>query len=664
MTDFYTVLRSALDKVGAADNEQRDRVYEHVREVMVRKLRNHRPPVGETEIASRVVSFEAAIDRIESEIADDEQAAIADGSFERREQLQQVGEYQPAGYDEEIDPGEPYADGSPISDVDAEWGDDRYADPDIAHSPDSPGELAPLEVGPEAPEPMWGVPAIDMAWDESREQWRDARRPPDPFANDVEVGDREGTRPAGRADRPSAGRSGGLSRWAKLSQRRSKSPPPRSAPDGDSDEDFVVQTPRSGRRRPGSSSRVRGWFGRLWPAPRRRPDLDDREERNRSDGDGRRGRRATSGSVDRRRRSKARAKKDEARAQRRGRNKESDDDPIAELARQLQASRGGYERSEPLLLEPPPASSTGGLFLPSPDRFENNEQEEQRPQEPPRRRRGRLFGGAGAGERLPDGAPADPPNSLGMDASEPFESEDEPRIRRRGRSRRTHENRGVGRARSSAAAGRPIRRSGRRGLWIGVVFVFGAGIIAWSASVFLPVLFPSDPDSETAPPPPAPAAETLEAPATPLVVSGGGIVMFDGGDPSVFEGAADNPTNYLPDVGGGIVRITSTINSGGARLAIGRDAANNLAGHQVRLVMEARGTPDQAAAAVRLAYQQDLIILDWRLARLIGDFAIITATWTVPSREVDGTDFLIIEPGVAGDGTAIDVRSIRFELLD
>ncbi|MHA1560263.1 MAG: hypothetical protein ACTSWI_06285 [Alphaproteobacteria bacterium] len=200
------------------------------------------------------------------------------------------------------------------------------------------------------------------------------------------------------------------------------------------------------------------------------------------------------------------------------------------------------------------------------------------------------------------------------------------------------------------------------------MFVFGAGIIAWSASVFLPVLFPSDTDSETTraqpAPAPAPAAETQAAPAAPLVVSGGGIVMFDGGDPSVFEAAADNPTNYLADVGGGVVRITSTINSGGARLAIGPDAANSLAGHQVRVVMEARGTPDQAAAAVRLAYQQDLIILDWRLARLIGEFAVITATWTIPGRVAEGTDYLLIEPGVAGDGTAIDVRSIRFELLD
>ena len=195
--------------------------------------------------------------------------------------------------------------------------------------------------------------------------------------------------------------------------------------------------------------------------------------------------------------------------------------------------------------------------------------------------------------------------------------------------------------------------------------VFGAGILAWSASVFLPVLFLSDPESETTPAQSVatPAAEPQAAPVAPAVVSGG-ISMFDGGDPSVFEAGADNPINYLADVGGGIVRITSTINSGGARLVIGPDAANSLSGHQVRVVMEARGTPDQAAAAVRLAYQQELIILDWRLARLIGEFAIITATWTVPNREAAGTDYLIIEPGVAGDGTAIDIRSIRFELLD
>jgi len=665
MTDFYTVLRSALDKVGAADSEQRDRVYEHVREVMVRKLRNHRPPVGETEIASRVVSFEAAIDRIESEIAEEEQAAIADSSLVHSERLQQVGGYHPAGYDEGLGPSESYDDGGPISDADSDRGDDRYADPDIPHSPESPGELAPLEAGPEAPEPMWGVPAIDMAWDETREQWRDARRPPDPFANDANVRVSEGSKSTGRAGRPSAGRPGGLIRWAKMSRRGGNAPPPstESPPDGEPDEDFIVQTARSRRRRPGGRVRVRGWFGQLWPTSRRRPELDDKEDRDKSDGGERLGRRGASGSADRRRRSKARVKKDEARAQRRGRTKESDDDPIAELARKLKASRGGYERSEPLLLAPSPASNASGRFLPSPERIEENEQEEQHSQEPPRRHRGRLFGGAGGGETIPDEGPATAPTPLGLDVSEQFEPEDEPRIRRRARSRRgARENRGARRAQTTAASGQPLQRRGRRGLWIGIVFVLGAGIIAWSASVFLPVLFPSDPDSET-PALPA-AAATLAAPATPLVVSSGGIVLFDGIDPSVFEGAADNPTNYLADVGGGIVRITSTINSGGARLAIGPDAANSLAGHQVRLVMEARGTPDQAAAAVRLAYQQDLIILDWRLARLIGEFAIIAATWTIPSREAEGTDYLIIEPGVAGDGTAIDVRSIRFELLD
>ena len=183
MTDFYTVLRSALDKVGAADSEQRDHVYSHVREVMVRKLRNHRPPVGETEIASRVVSFEAAIDRIESEIVDEEQAAISDSSALRREQLRQVESDQPASYDDGSEPGDPYVDDQSHFDIDQDWGDERYADPDLVHSPDPPGELAPHEAGPVAPEPMWGVPAIDMAWDETREQWRDARRQPDPFSS-------------------------------------------------------------------------------------------------------------------------------------------------------------------------------------------------------------------------------------------------------------------------------------------------------------------------------------------------------------------------------------------------------------------------------------------------------------------------------------------------
>jgi len=49
---------------------------------------------------------------------------------------------------------------------------------------------------------------------------------------------------------------------------------------------------------------------------------------------------------------------------------------------------------------------------------------------------------------------------------------------------------------------------------------------------------------------------------------------------------------------------------------------------------------------------------------VISEFAVITATWTVPARGAPGADYLLIEPGVAGDGTAIDIRLIRFELLD
>ncbi len=156
MTDFYTVLRSALDRVGAADSGQRDRVYAHVREVMVRKLRNHRPPIAEAEIDSRLSTFDAAIDRIETEVADEQQADDEAREAQPQRERRYAGRSEPAATHDDYEDEPPAA-----------------PEPE----PDEVEDAGPLPAwDAPAPQPMWGSPAIDMAWDEGSAQWHDARQ--------------------------------------------------------------------------------------------------------------------------------------------------------------------------------------------------------------------------------------------------------------------------------------------------------------------------------------------------------------------------------------------------------------------------------------------------------------------------------------------------------
>jgi len=69
MSDFYTVLRRSLDRADAPDEEQRQEIYDRLRAVIVRKLDAHRPRLKDTEFRSRLVAFDAAVVRIEDEIA-------------------------------------------------------------------------------------------------------------------------------------------------------------------------------------------------------------------------------------------------------------------------------------------------------------------------------------------------------------------------------------------------------------------------------------------------------------------------------------------------------------------------------------------------------------------------------------------------------------------
>ena len=186
------------------------------------------------------------------------------------------------------------------------------------------------------------------------------------------------------------------------------------------------------------------------------------------------------------------------------------------------------------------------------------------------------------------------------------------------------------------------------------LLIFAVAVITWSGYVFVPILFPSGPVAEGAA---VPAAEAVAA-------VGESIMLFQGEDPTIFEAGPDNPVQYQGDETGGHVQISSTIASGGAKAVLGPGLANRLSGHEIRVVLEARGTPGQAAPTVRLAYQRGAAIIEWRTVRVLAEFGVIGTNWQIPQGASGGDDFLLIEPGVPGDGNAIDIRSIRIEIVD
>jgi hypothetical protein len=97
---------------------------------------------------------------------------------------------------------------------------------------------------------------------------------------------------------------------------------------------------------------------------------------------------------------------------------------------------------------------------------------------------------------------------------------------------------------------------------------------------------------------------------------------------------------------------------------IGPGLAARLAGQRVRVILVARSARENGAASMRFAYQSGLAISHWQTANLSSDYAPLGLLWRVPSIRTDENgDALLIEPGIPGDGTAMDIQSIRIDLL-
>ena len=160
------------------------------------------------------------------------------------------------------------------------------------------------------------------------------------------------------------------------------------------------------------------------------------------------------------------------------------------------------------------------------------------------------------------------------------------------------------------------------------------------------------------------AASTPAAPIPTGALALETIVLFDGRDPSVFQSAPDNPVFFQGDTGGGFARVSSSTGSTGSRLMVGRGVYDHIQGHTIRIVLVARATKDKPADGFRFAYQNGRNISPWQDGRLTAAYAPYSLQWTVPKRRGGpDNDTLVIEPGIPGDRTAVDIRSVRIEIL-
>jgi hypothetical protein len=153
------------------------------------------------------------------------------------------------------------------------------------------------------------------------------------------------------------------------------------------------------------------------------------------------------------------------------------------------------------------------------------------------------------------------------------------------------------------------------------------------------------------------AGETLDVRQT--------FTVFDGRDPTIFQATPNNPVRLERDAEGGFARISTSVGAAGVKVAVGPGLASRLAGQNVRIVLTVRASAERGAANLRFAYQSGVAISHWQTANLGPRFATVGLVWRVPALRTSttGADYIIIEPGIPGDGTAADIRSVKIDLL-
>lgn len=137
--------------------------------------------------------------------------------------------------------------------------------------------------------------------------------------------------------------------------------------------------------------------------------------------------------------------------------------------------------------------------------------------------------------------------------------------------------------------------------------------------------------------------------------------LFDGKDPTVFAGDPDNPVRF----DGELARIATSISSAGAKVVIGAGLSSRLAGRTIRVTVEARSARENGATSMRFAYQSGVAISHWQTANLSPVFTELGLVWRVPTLRTNPSgDYIIIEPGIPGSGTGVEIKSVRIDLVE
>ena len=214
-------------------------------------------------------------------------------------------------------------------------------------------------------------------------------------------------------------------------------------------------------------------------------------------------------------------------------------------------------------------------------------------------------------------------------------------------------------ARPRWAKRRPIRFRNRERTLLVAVGALGFVFVATSLYVFLPLLFGSAPTAATTATS-GPTATVTAAPADAVER----VTLFNGTDPTVFEADSNNPIRFTGGGRSGFTTVSTSTSSSGARVLIGSGLSTRLAGEQVRVNIVARASREQGAVSLRFAYQSGLAISHWQSMSLTPEFETASFVWRVPKMRTNPAgDYILIEPGIPGDGTSADVQSVTIDVL-
>ena len=190
-------------------------------------------------------------------------------------------------------------------------------------------------------------------------------------------------------------------------------------------------------------------------------------------------------------------------------------------------------------------------------------------------------------------------------------------------------------------------------------------LIVWGSSVYYPAIIGKVEEltADQAPPRDEPEIvidakeDDAEAPAAALLEPD--ITLFDGRDPTLFVSEDGNPVQFDADAEGGHVRVASSPDgASGARLVVAPGLADRLAGRTIHIVVTARSSTTDGAGTVRLAYQAGSESSAFSAQPLGTEYRRLDLVWTVPGGAALGEHALLVEPGLLGGGTAVDIRSV------